>query len=120
MPTEQPAAIRFVLATVAIDALSFGIVAPVLPDLVRQVDGASQSGAAFWMGLLLATFPAMQFICSPVQGGFSDHYGRRPVLLISLAGTCVTDTLLAWAPTLPWLFLGQIITGATTASTSAA
>jgi MFS transporter, DHA1 family, tetracycline resistance protein len=120
MPTKQPAAISFVLATVAIDGLSFGIVAPVLPDLVRQVDHTSQSGAAFWMGLLLATFAAMQFIFSPVQGGLSDHYGRRPVLLISLAGTCVTDTLLAWAPTLPWLFLGQIITGGTTASMSTA
>ena len=120
MLTERPAAIRFVLATVAIDALSFGIVAPVLPDLVRQLGHTSESSAAFWMGLLLATFAAMQFICSPIQGGFSDHYGRRPVLLASLAGTCVADALLAWAPLLPWLFLGQIITGATTASMSTA
>lgn len=119
-PARQTAAIGFVLATLAIDALGFGIVAPLLPNLVIQVGQLSQSVAAFWMGALLATFAAMQFIFSPVQGGLSDRFGRRPVLLLSLAGTCINDLLLAWAPALAWLFLGQVIAGASAASITTA
>jgi DHA1 family tetracycline resistance protein-like MFS transporter len=62
----------------------------------------------------------MQFLCSPIQGGLSDRFGRRPVLLLSLGGTCCNYILLAWAPTLPWLFLGQLVSGATAASISTA
>jgi len=120
VPARQTAAIGFVLATLAIDALGFGIVAPLLPNLVMQVGQLSESAAPIWMGGLLATFAAMQFICSPLQGGLSDRYGRRPVLLLSLTGTCVNDLLLAWAPALPWLFLGQAIAGTTAASITTA
>jgi DHA1 family tetracycline resistance protein-like MFS transporter len=119
-PSRHSAAIGFVLATLAVDALGFGIVAPILPDLVMQIAHLSGSAASFWMGLLLATFATMQFLCSPLQGGLSDRFGRRPVLLLSLAGTCVNDLMLAWSPSLSWLFLGQVIAGATAASVSTA
>ncbi len=119
-PAHPSVAIGFVLATLAIDALGFGIVAPLLPNLVMQVGHVPGSVASFWMGGLLATFAAMQFICSPVQGGLSDRFGRRPVLLLSLAGTCFNNLLLAWAPALPWLFLGQAAAGATAASITTA
>ncbi len=119
-PARTSAAIGFVLATLAIDALGFGIVAPLLPNLVMQVGRTSGSVASFWMGALLATFAAMQFICSPLQGGLSDRYGRRPILLLSLTGTCCNNLLLAWAPSLPWLFLGQVAAGATAASIATA
>jgi MFS transporter, DHA1 family, tetracycline resistance protein len=119
-PARQTAAIGFVLATLAIDALGFGIVAPLLPNLVIELGRVSASTASFWMGALLATFATMQFFFSPVQGGLSDRFGRRPVLLLSLAGTCINDLLLAWAPALSWLFLGQMIAGASAASISTA
>ncbi len=114
------ASLGVVLATLAIDALAFGIIAPVMPDLIMQVAGMSGSAASFTMGALLTTFAVMQFLCASLLGGLSDRYGRRPILLLSLAGTCVNYLLLAWAPSLPWLFIGQAISGATVANVSSA
>jgi DHA1 family tetracycline resistance protein-like MFS transporter len=119
-PVQPSASIGVVLVTVAIDALAFGIVAPIMPDLVQQLSGLSQSGTSFYMGLQLAIFAIMQFLCAPLLGATSDRYGRRPVLLLSLAGACGNYLLLAWAPNLTWLFVGQAISGATVANISAA
>jgi DHA1 family tetracycline resistance protein-like MFS transporter len=116
----RPASIGFVLATIAIDALAFGIIIPVVPTLVMQLSGLGQSDASFWMGALLAAFSAMQFLCAPLLGALSDRFGRRPVLLISLAGICVNNLMLAGAPTLGWLFVGRLVAGATAANFAAA
>ena len=112
--------IGFVLATIAIDALAFGIIVPVVPDLVKQLSGRDASGASVWMGALLGAFSLMQFLCAPLLGALSDRYGRRPVLLASLAGICFNNLLLAWAPTLAWLFVGRLVAGATAANFAAA
>jgi DHA1 family tetracycline resistance protein-like MFS transporter len=114
------ASLVVVLATLAIDALAFGIIAPVMPDLVMHVARMSGSAASFTMGVLLTTFAVMQFLCAPLLGGLSDRYGRRPILLLSLAGTCLNYLLMAWAPSLAWLFIGQAISGATVANVSSA
>ena len=108
------------LATVAIDALGFGIVVPVVPTLVMQLSGQEASEASLWQGALLAAFSLMQFLCAPLLGALSDRFGRRPVLLVSLGGMCLNYLMLAWAPSLGWLFLGRLIAGATAASYSAA
>ena len=108
------------LATIAIDALAFGIVVPVVPTLVMQLSGRGASGASFWMGALLAAFSLMQFLCAPLLGALSDRYGRRPVLLMSLAGICANNFMLALAPTLAWLFVGRLLAGATAANFAAA
>lgn len=112
--------VGFVLATLAIDALGFGIVVPVVPDLVLRLSDLPPSAAAVWTGALLAAFSAMQFLCAPLLGALSDRYGRRPVLLLSLAGVCANYLMLAWAPSLAWLFVGRLIAGATSANVSAA
>jgi DHA1 family tetracycline resistance protein-like MFS transporter len=65
-------------------------------------------------------FALMQFFCAPILGGLSDRFGRRPVLLLSLSGICANYLLLAWAPSLAWLFLGRLIAGATAANASTA
>ena len=118
---EPPnASIRFVLATIAIDALAFGIVIPVVPNLVMHLSNQDASGASFWLGALLGAFSAMQFLCAPLLGALSDRFGRRPVLLISLAGICLNNIMLAWAPTLAWLFVGRLVAGATAANFAAA
>ena len=114
------APIGFVLATIAIDALAFGIIVPVVPNLVMALSGQAASGASFWLGALLAAFSAMQFLCAPLLGALSDRFGRRVVLLVSLAGICANNFLLAWAPTLAWLFLGRLIAGGTAANFAAA
>lgn len=116
----RPASIGLVLATVAIDALGFGIVVPIVPTLVIQLGHVSAARASLWMGALLAAFSIMQFLCAPLLGALSDRFGRRPVLLAALGGMCVNYILLAWAPTLAWLFVGRVIAGATAASYSTA
>jgi len=87
---------------------------------VMQLGRLSAAEASVWIGLLLASFSLMQFLCAPLLGALSDRFGRRPVLLVSLAGMCLNYVMLAWAPSLAWLFLGRVVAGATAANYSAA
>ncbi len=114
------ASVRFILATLIIDALGFGLVVPIVPALVLHLSGLGASGASVWVGILLTAFAVMQFACAPILGAMSDRFGRRPVLLMSLAGICVNYILLAWAPSLMWLFIGRMIAGATAANAATA
>ena len=116
----HPASVRFILITLVIDALGFGLVVPIVPSLVLQLSGLTVSGASNWVGLLLTAFALMQFACAPILGALSDRFGRRPVLLLSLSGICANYLLLAWAPSLAWLFLGRLIAGATAANAATA
>lgn len=117
---SRTASVRFIVVTLVFDALGFGLVVPIMPSLVLHLSGLTVSGASRWVGILLATFAVMQFVCAPILGGLSDRFGRRPVLLMSLAGGCANYLLLAWAPSVAWLFLGRIIAGTTAASASTA
>lgn len=120
-PTRRhSASVGFILATLGIDALGFGLVVPVVPTLVVQLSHLPLAAASFWVGALLAVFSAMQFLCAPALGALSDCYGRRTVLLLSLTGICINYMILAWAPSLGWLFLGRLIAGGTAANISAA
>lgn len=116
----RQASVRFILITLVIDALGFGLVVPIIPELVVQLSGLPVASASLWVGGLLAMFAVMQFFCAPVLGGLSDRFGRRPVLLVSLAGICANYLFLAWAPSLAWLFVGRLIAGATAANASTA
>ncbi len=113
-------AVGFILATLVIDALGFGLVVPIVPSLVLEMSGLTASGASLWVGALLTAFSVMQFVWAPILGGLSDRFGRRPVILLSLAGVGMNYALLAWAPSLIWLFLGRMIAGATAANASTA
>jgi DHA1 family tetracycline resistance protein-like MFS transporter len=114
------ASVRFILVTLVIDALGFGLVVPIVPALVLKLSGLTVSGASEWVGMLLTAFALMQFVCAPILGGLSDRFGRRPVLLLSLGGICANYLMLAWAPSLMWLFLGRLIAGATAANAATA
>jgi MFS transporter, DHA1 family, tetracycline resistance protein len=108
-PRKQ--SILFVLITIFIDAIGFGLIMPVLPQLLMRVGGIELSRAievGAWMGLTMAV---AAFISAPVLGNLSDRFGRRPVLLISLAGLAVDYLLLAVAHTLPLVFIGRTISG---------
>jgi DHA1 family tetracycline resistance protein-like MFS transporter len=118
--TGRAASVRFILITLVIDALGFGLVVPIVPALVVKLSGLPVSGASVWVGWLLAAFAIMQFTCAPILGGLSDRFGRRPVLLLSLSGICANYLLLAWAPSLIWLFLGRLIAGGTAANAATA
>lgn len=119
-PTPRSAALTFVLITVVIDALTVGIVLPVLPKLVLQFAGGTEDHGVFIYGLFGTTFALMQFFFSPIMGGLSDRYGRRSVILFANFGLGVDYVLMALAPSLTWLFVGRVIAGITGASFTAA
>src|SRR5258708_32123896 len=122
VPAQSPrkAALTFIFVTVLIDMLAFGMIIPVLPMLVQNFVGGNAARAAEMYGLFGTAWALMQFIFSPVQGSLSDHFGRRPVILISCAGLGLDFILMALAPNLWWLLVGRGISGITAASFSTA
>src|SRR6266852_399844 len=110
MRTRQ-ASVVFVLITVFIDVLGMGLVIPILPRLVQNMLGGSISDASFVFGLLVSIYAVMQFFCAPVLGALSDRFGRRPVILLALAGLGFDYILLSVAPTIWWLVLGRVVAG---------
>jgi MFS transporter, DHA1 family, tetracycline resistance protein len=108
--------IIFIFITLVIDVLGIGLIIPILPALLKEFANGDISLASRYSGLLMASYACMQFIFSPIMGGLSDKFGRRPVLLFSLFGFGLDYILLGFAPTLAWLFIGRIIAGITGAS----
>jgi MFS transporter, DHA1 family, tetracycline resistance protein len=117
---HRQAALNFIFVTVLIDMLAFGMIIPVLPILVQNFVGGNAAQAAEMYGLFGTAWALMQLIFSPVQGSLSDHFGRRPVILISCAGLGLDFILMALAPNLWWLLVGRVISGITAASFSTA
>jgi len=115
-PTARKAALAFIFITVLIDVLAFGVIIPVLPHLVQEMVGGDISTAAWWVGGFGLAFSLVQFVSSPIQGTLSDRYGRRPVILLSCLGLGLDFVFMALAPSLAWLFVGRIISAATSAS----
>lgn len=111
MPASRKASLGFIFATILIDCTGFGIIIPVLPKLVEKLSGTDISEASTIGGWLMFIYAGMQFIFSPVLGGLSDRYGRRPILLISLLGLGLDYFLLAFAPDIAWLVVGRLIAG---------
>ncbi|MES2488629.1 MAG: TCR/Tet family MFS transporter [Pseudomonadota bacterium] len=118
--TPRRAAVIFIFITVVLDVLAFGIIIPVLPQLVVEFMHGDTASAASIYGIFGAAWALMQFVFSPLLGMVSDRYGRRPVILLSCFGLGLDYVFMALAPTLWWLFLGRIISGITAASFSTA
>lgn len=118
-PPRQ-AAIVFILITVLLDVLSFGIVIPVLPKLVEEFLSGDTAEAAQVYGLMGTAWALMQLLCSPIQGALSDRFGRRPVVLLSNVGLGLDYLLMALAPSLSWLFAGRVLSGIAASSFSTA
>jgi DHA1 family tetracycline resistance protein-like MFS transporter len=113
-------ALAFILATLFLDILGIGLIVPILPRLIEQLEGGSVAAASQTFGWLAALYSLMQFLFAPLLGALSDRYGRRPVILASLLGSGLDYLLLAYAPTLPWFFVGRIVAGITGANITAA
>jgi DHA1 family tetracycline resistance protein-like MFS transporter len=115
----RQAALAFIFVAVTIDTISMGITAPVLPALIRRLAGdPAQAG---WMnGLFMTVFALMQFIFSPILGGLSDRYGRRPILLLSIAGLGLSYAGMGMATSIWQLLLIRMFTGATSANIATA
>lgn len=116
----RAAAFGFVFATALMNAVSFGIMIPILPNLIKQFVGGDTAAASEWNVLFATTWGAMQFLIGPVLGMLSDRFGRRPVLLISIFGLFVDFLFMAFAPSLAWLYVGRILNGVTASSFSTA
>jgi DHA1 family tetracycline resistance protein-like MFS transporter len=113
------AALGFIFVCVLLDMVALGVVIPVLPRLIQDFTGDAAS-AARYIGLFAAIWALMQFFASPVLGALSDRFGRRPVLLLSMAGLGLDYLVMALAPNLAWLFVGRVISGVTSATYSIA
>lgn len=120
MPKRPRASIAFVLATLGLDALGVGIIAPIVPGLVRELAHLPPERAAPWVGALIAAYAVVQFFAAPLLGELSDRFGRRPIILASVFGLGCDYVLLAVAPNLWWLFVGRLVAGATSANVAAA
>ena len=110
----------FILVTVVLDAMGIGLIMPVMPDLIREVQHVALSDAAVWGGVMAATFAVMQFVFSPILGGLSDRFGRRPVLLISMGALALDYVIMALAGSIWWLLAGRVLGGITSATHSTA
>lgn len=111
LKNDRTPAVGFIFITLLLDVIGLGIIIPVIPKLIEELTGEGLSKAAEYGGWLLFSYAICQFLFSPVIGGLSDRYGRRPVLLGSLLGFGFDYLLLAVAPTLSWLFIGRILSG---------
>ncbi len=111
--------IWFIFVTILIDAIGIGLLIPVFPDVMRRflTDPVEISE---YFGYFIGVYALMQFFLSPVLGALSDKYGRKPILLISLFGAGLDYVFMAFAPTLPLLFLGRVIAGLTGANMTVA
>src|SRR5512140_3498537 len=103
---RQRSALSVIFLTVFIDLLGFGIVLPLLPYYAREFHASSTMA-----GALIAVYSAMQFICAPLWGRWSDRIGRRPVILISLAGSTLSYLLFALADDIGRLCVSRILAG---------
>lgn len=104
-------AMIFILITVFLDMVGFGIIIPVLPALIGSVGEVTLGEAAVIGGWMAAGYSLAQFLSGPFLGNLSDRYGRRPLLLLAIAGLGVDFLLHALAPNLFWLFLGRLLAG---------
>lgn len=120
MKTTPNNALLFIFITVLVDVIGLGIIIPIVPKLIENLTGLGINEASKYGGWLLFSFAMMQFIFSPILGGLSDRFGRRPILLLSLFGLGLDYIFHAFAPTIAWLFVGRIIAGIMGASFSTA
>jgi DHA1 family tetracycline resistance protein-like MFS transporter len=119
-PPARGGAVAFIFVTILLDMFALGLIMPILPKLVESFVDNDTASAARIFGLFGTAWALMQFFFSPILGGLSDRFGRRPVVLLSNFGLAFDYVLMALAPSLSWLFVGRVISGITSASISTA
>ncbi|MDC3107587.1 MFS transporter [Paracoccaceae bacterium] len=103
--------IALIFSVVLLDIIGIGIIFPIIPDLLSDVGIDQNASAAFWGGLLSASYAFMQFVFSPTIGTISDIFGRRPVLLLASLLLAVDYLVMGFAETIWILFIGRIVGG---------
>ncbi|MEM1302187.1 MAG: MFS transporter, partial [Pseudomonadota bacterium] len=113
-------ALAFIFITLMIDAMGIGLILPVMPTLIREITGGDFGDAAVWGAIMSSIFAIMQVIFGPIIGSLSDRYGRRPILLISLAVVCVDFIIMGLANTIALLLFTRVMGGIATATQATA
>jgi DHA1 family tetracycline resistance protein-like MFS transporter len=113
--TSAKARLLFLFITATLDMIGVGLIIPSLPDVVRRFV-SDETLVMEYFGYFMSVYAAMQFIASPLLGSLSDLYGRRPLLLTSLLMAGLDYLMMAFAPSLTFLFVGRVISGLTGAS----
>jgi DHA1 family tetracycline resistance protein-like MFS transporter len=106
----------FIMITVTLDAMGIGLILPVMPDLIAEIRGVSIADAALWGGILAASYAVMQFGFSPTIGALSDRFGRRPILLVSMAVLAMDYVVMALAGSIWLLLAGRLVAGVAAAT----
>ena len=112
-PAARKPAIGFILVTLTLAIVGFGLLIPVLPRLIVQFKGGDYTSGSHVYGWLISIFALMQFFGAPILGSLSDRFGRRRIILIATAGSAIDYVIMAWAPTLGWFFVARTIAGLT-------
>ncbi len=118
--TPRPAGLAFVLVTLWIDVLSWGVTIPVFAPLIIDFMDGDVSKAAAVAGAFMTLFAAIQLFAAPILGALSDRYGRRPIILIACMGLAIDLLIMAFAQNIWWLLVTRIIHAVTAATNSAA
>ena len=113
-------AFMFIIVTVAIDMMGFGVIMPSMPSLLSGLTGLPVADVTPWGGYITTVFAVMNFFASPILGSLSDRFGRRPVLLASLGTLCLDFLIMGFAQTIWVLFIGRLLSGASAATQSTA
>jgi DHA1 family tetracycline resistance protein-like MFS transporter len=116
MSQSRTPALIFIFLTMLIDVIGFGLIIPVLPKLLAEMTGGDLSTASRWGGWLMFSYAVMQFLFSPIIGGLSDRFGRRPVILAALFAFGIDFIISGLAPSIWWFFLGRLLAGITGAT----
>jgi DHA1 family tetracycline resistance protein-like MFS transporter len=111
--SPRQAGVGFIFVTLVLAVIGFGLLIPVLPKLVVELNGGEIASGSHTYGVIIGCYALMQFIFSPILGSLSDRFGRRKIILIATAGSACDYFIMAYAPTLAWFFLARIIAGAT-------
>ncbi|PWR22031.1 MFS transporter [Zavarzinia compransoris] len=113
-------AARFILLTIFLDALGFGLVVPVVPHLVASLAGGDAAAGSAAFGVMQAAYAGATFVCAPLLGRLSDRFGRRPVLLLAMAGAAIDHLVAALAGSIGLLIAARFFAGVCGASSAAA
>src|SRR5919199_2183355 len=116
---RRQARLGFIFVTLLLDVMGLGLIIPVLPKLIESFTNNDIASASSIYGLTVAVYALMQFIFAPILGTLSDQYGRHLVILVSLLGAGVDYLVMAFAPSVEWLFVGRLISGITAANFTA-
>ncbi len=118
--TTHKNAFMFVLVTVMLNMIGFGLIIPVIPQLLEELTGRTAEEAVVWGGILTTTYALMNFLAGPTLGALSDRFGRRPVLLASIFTLCIDFLIMGFATSLILLFIGRALAGLSSATISTA